>query len=373
MTAHAAGSVATISATGARGVRARGLRGGIPMLVRWGGTLLLIGLVLALIDVGELAAILGGARPGLVLAVIGVALLERVISTHRWWLLLRAKGMTVRFRSLFSLHMAASFAGSFLPSTLGPDALRIAMIARRTGRPVDCIAASVVDRIMMVLGTMIAAAIAVMAAAMIAGAAHLSAGHQWYVVGAAAAACAATLLAANRRAMRLVGRISREIFGRRIAELFARIYWGMYEYRGQYALLAQCAAITVVVLIVRVAYTWLAAMALGVDVSFAALLVVLPIAWVIVMLPISVGGLGLQEGAFVVLLGLAGVPAAAAVAVSLLEQITNRLATAPGLVFWAAEPKTEGDDPGRDVLPRGSNADNGTGTSDGEERDGAHT
>jgi uncharacterized membrane protein YbhN (UPF0104 family) len=79
------------------------------------------------------------------------------------------------------------------------------------------------------------------------------------------------------------------------------------------------------VLLVGVAYqlavvlaAFLAAHALGLDVSPTAALAFMPAVAIAQVLPISVGGLGVREGAFVLFLGPLGVPAGQAVALGLL-------------------------------------------------------
>jgi hypothetical protein len=85
---------------------------------------------------------------------------------------------------------------------------------------------------------------------------------------------------------------------------------------------------------VRIVFVQVAAAALAIDVSFGALLLSLPLTWIALMLPISVGGLGLQETAYLVALTRVGVAPASAVAISLLDQMTMRAVSLSGAVFW---------------------------------------
>ena len=70
--------------------------------------------------------------------------------------------------------------------------------------------------------------------------------------------------------------------------------------------------------------TYFIARSLGVVLPFTLFLVVVPVVFVATLLPISLGGLGVREGAFVYLLGLVGVDASSALALSLLVYC-NRL------------------------------------------------
>jgi hypothetical protein len=52
------------------------------------------------------------------------------------------------------------------------------------------------------------------------------------------------------------------------------------------------------------------------------------------LLPVSVGYLGVQEGAFVVLLGLAGIETSAAFGLSILFRLVDLLVYLPGVVLF---------------------------------------
>ena len=63
------------------------------------------------------------------------------------------------------------------------------------------------------------------------------------------------------------------------------------------------------------------------------MLLVIPVLWVVVMLPFTIGGLGIQDAGYVVLMALIGVAAPVAVGMSLLEHVISRLVCLPGVFF----------------------------------------
>jgi hypothetical protein len=77
------------------------------------------------------------------------------------------------------------------------------------------------------------------------------------------------------------------------------------------------------------------AMALGVDVSAATLLVVGNAIVLAVLLPVSVGGVGVREGVAVMLLATAGVTSTEAVLVALLGYLTGQVPALFGGVLMA--------------------------------------
>src|SRR3989338_8699548 len=96
-------------------------------------------------------------------------------------------------------------------------------------------------------------------------------------------------------------------------------------------------ALSFVVQLNRVASVLCLARALGVSLFFGEALVLVPSAMFIAMLPISVGGLGLHEGAFIVLLGLADIGRSAAFGVALLSRLVTLTSNLPGAVLFRLE------------------------------------
>ena len=89
--------------------------------------------------------------------------------------------------------------------------------------------------------------------------------------------------------------------------------------------------------LVTAAGSWLGFKALGVEIGLAVVLAIMPIVHLMAMLPISVNGLGLREGVFIVLFTAAGVPAAPAAAVAILLNVTGTLMSMLGGVLYLAE------------------------------------
>lgn len=79
---------------------------------------------------------------------------------------------------------------------------------------------------------------------------------------------------------------------------------------------------------------WWIAIALGLNVSLFDCIVLIPVTTLITLIPISIGGWGVREGTLVFLLGSIGVPAAGALALSILFGLTAILASMPGAVMW---------------------------------------
>jgi len=81
---------------------------------------------------------------------------------------------------------------------------------------------------------------------------------------------------------------------------------------------------------------------LGQQPSFTALFVFVPLIITVMMVPVSISGLGLREGAFVVLFGLTGISAEASAAISFLWFLSVATGSLPGLFLYL---RIQGSDP----------------------------
>jgi uncharacterized membrane protein YbhN (UPF0104 family) len=189
---------------------------------------------------------------------------------------------------------------------------------------------STVDRLLTVLSTFVVAGAAM-------GVASLGQGGDtpyWLILLPMLIIATALLMTAGAHWMHPVKSISVRLLGDRVTALAAKIYRSLHEFRRRPGAVAACCALTVGSFAVRVLFVQVAAVALGVEVALAALALSLPVTWVALMLPISIGGLGLQEGAYLVALSSVGVDPVAAVAIALLDQIVMRVVSLLGAMFW---------------------------------------
>jgi hypothetical protein len=114
----------------------------------------------------------------------------------------------------------------------------------------------------------------------------------------------------------------------------------LHAYRRQRALIVQLLLFAVLVQVSRICVHVMVARALGLSVALPYFFLFVPLLAVIVSLPISLNGIGVREGAGIVLFGLVGVHRTAAFS---LQFITYLVAVAVsllgGLVFLARIPR----------------------------------
>jgi uncharacterized membrane protein YbhN (UPF0104 family) len=105
------------------------------------------------------------------------------------------------------------------------------------------------------------------------------------------------------------------------------------EYRAHGVALRKFFVWTLLEQLAPIIFIWLAARAIDVELSWLVAAAVAPLATLVTRVPISLAGIGVFEGAFMLLLPLGGISAADAVSIALLDRVVQIVAMAP---WWLA-------------------------------------
>jgi hypothetical protein len=258
---------------------------------------------------------------------------DRLVMAVRWLLLLRAADVDIPARSALRIFLASSFVGSFLPAGVGADAARAYEVASRTSRGSQAVASVGIDRM---LGLV---AIAILGIAGLAGyARHVEPALHLRLTAVAALGGAATLAAfwADRVARALLpGRWHGTKWGWRILRLGDAIG----AYRQHPKVLLQVMALSIAVQLVRVFQGYGLGRGLGLEIDLSYYLVFMPVAMLVLLLPVSISGFGLPQAAIVWLLRPVGVPDAESLALSTLLIVIGIIGNLPGALLYAVQRK----------------------------------
>jgi uncharacterized protein (TIRG00374 family) len=258
------------------------------------------------------------------LAALAAALILLMIALGaiRWHAILRQLGARVRFPDALRLFAIGAFFNVYLWGAVAGDALRGWLTYRAQASAATAINSVVLDRVAAVA----AAATLVLVTAPLFGA---RAGLAFTAVLAAAAAglLGGIVLAAQFHRVPLDWQRSALLRG--IAALSRATATVFLRPAALLTLAIALASQTAMVLA-----TYVLAASLRVELGLVdCLLLMQPVA-LIAALPVSIGGWGTREAAMIALFGLVGVPASAALALSVQMGLINIVATLPGGVLW---------------------------------------
>ncbi len=294
---------------------------------------LMLFLLYYLVDPRQAGRILARAHWGYLAWLAGWITLDRLLMTYKWRLLLTCRGLELGFWPALKAYYLASFAGCFLPSTLGADALRI-MAVKGPRRPGEVVAASVViERTLGFLAAVIAALL---------GLCLLT----WLTISLPPAFLAWSLGLGGLLAAGVVFSLSSR-FGRFLHWLEVRLEaWGRvgswlgkalmayHGYRDHGPALLWFLLLSVLEQSGPVVGTWLAALAFDIDLGLLAAAAVAPVALLFTRVPVSVSGFGVVEGLYVALFSLVGLGATDAFVLGFIANISVVVTTLPGAVFY---------------------------------------
>lgn len=285
------------------------------------------------VDLAAVTAQLAAARLGPALSALVFYLLAIAVNAAKWQVLLRAQGIHVPFGALLQMQFVGFFFNNFLPANVGGDVMRSYTLARYTDRLTAAAVSVVVDRIVGLLAYMSSAVAAAFVLVSVLGRRDLEA-----VEGVAALALAVLAIGfgvlLSRRLRALLARLFDRRFLRPLAPIWQGISDALNAYRFRYSALAAAFGVGLLGILCTTLVNWALSQAVGGLMSLPAILLFNPLIALVLMLPISIGGLGLNQAAYPFFYGLGGVPADHAVAVSVLMQAIIVTGSLPGGFFW---------------------------------------
>ena len=320
------------------GTAETGKPGRLGALVRCAVAIGLLAAVGYTLDLSEAFATLRNVSGPLFLAVCAAAVSGRILMAYKWNLLLRAQGIVISVWDSVRIYYAGFLLGTATPGDLGGDAYRVVAVSR-LGAATAVASTVVLEKL---LGL-----------AVISAAATLSLPFAVEYLGTASQVIVALVVLTDLLALaalvaslhpRIVGwtRDRMQRFGdSRVVAALRDFHSDYSDFGSHFGTLSRFVALTALEIFVSILVCFFAARAIGIGVSLPYMLSVMPLAFLLIRIPISVGGLGVQEALFTYFFAVAGWSAEAGLATSLLMRVASLFAGyVPGAVFLWWKPLT---------------------------------
>jgi glycosyltransferase 2 family protein len=291
-------------------------------------------------DPPAVAQATAGADVAWILAAVALVLLDRLLMAQRWiTLLCIVEGRRPATGRLMEIFFTSTFLGTFLPASIGGDAVRAYSLSREAVSGADAVASVFMDRMLGVASLLVLSVAGLWLARDLAtnGAVLIS-------LAATAGLCATTMLMifSQRVGVWCAGIISLMpvAFLRKAA---ASIVESVQRYAHHHGALLNVLAASIGVQALRVIQAYCLGRAIGIEAGLAVYFAFIPLILLVMLLPITINGLGTSQVAFVWFFSRAGVPASQAFALSILFvlglQIVGNL---PGAFLYATRPSASG-------------------------------
>jgi uncharacterized protein (TIRG00374 family) len=267
------------------------------------------------IDEKSLLAIISGADKPLLALAFAVFFLNYILCFVRWEVLLRAFGIKLAFRRIFTAYAGGVFFNLFLPSTIGGDFLRTLDLATHTRKPKEILATVLLDRLSGYIGLVLLALCALIAGRGLINEAQVA--MPVALITAILLGILAVLF--NPFCYELITRLSKRFRGGRIIGMLVDLHEEIHIFRRHKKVIVYNMLISLLVQAVPCLSFYILARAIGIEVHMLYFFIFLPIIGAITLLPISIGGLGLRDATTIYFFAQAGVAKDFSFAMSLIN------------------------------------------------------
>lgn len=287
--------------------------------------LVLIGALIASVQVGELVQALTELTWPLAALLIYISVVLIYLSALKWKLFLESFGREVSLLRLNALYYVGYFVNLILPSHVGGDAVRSWYLGKSVGQH-EAFAATILERL---LGLVAMLGLGLVSMWFVPSA-------PWQIrlaiIGMAVGLALGIGVALSPRCLALVQRIPRA--GKIVGHL-EKVQRALRSAAADRRVLVKTLMLSLLYHSLTVVNTIAAAAAVGwFGVPIGDLFVVLPVILLIGSLPITPSGLGIQEGAFLFFLTGLGASPAQALGVGVILRIKSYVLAAIGGVVW---------------------------------------
>lgn len=282
-------------------------------------------------NVDEIWQAISAADPWLLIAAFLLHIFGYLLCSWRWQILLQAQGFVVSLLELIRAYTIGIFFNSFLPGVMSGDFMRALDISDRVPSYTQSLLILFVERLTGLIALLVLALIAL---PLIGWGFVEETGILWILaaVGTGVLVISLTFLSAAFR--RLAAKVSEIGPLHRLRGIIAKITETSAVFSGRMAPVYGCVAISVVFQANVVLHFYLIAEALDFGVPMVFYFALIPVSLFIMMVPISINGIGVREQAFIVLFGSFGVPASSAISLAWIALAFLLMhAVAGGVVF----------------------------------------
>lgn len=262
---------------------------------------------------------------------VALLTLERVLSVVKWRLFLTAKGSTITFWRLFIINYVGGFWGLILPSSVSADIVRGFYLSKATADLNLTVTSMATDRFISGIALVFIACLGGWYAGYQPGLQYL---HHLILVIALIMVTAIVLLFQHGFLRWLDRRIIQKFIDWKIVQVARKWIVSCLEYQKYPGLLSLAFLLSLSVQVVRVLVFYVVARGFNLDAPLIYYVVFIPLIMVLIMLPISIGGIGVREVSFVSFFSLAGMPESGAFAISFSVSVITTLTTAVGGIIY---------------------------------------
>ncbi len=293
-------------------------------------SILLIILLLRWININNMLSLFRNINIYYFILLLALVTLDRIFMAYKWHLLLKVKDKSISLFSAIRTYYIGTFIGSFLPTTVGGDIVRVIKLHGEKKKGTDILSSVILERM---LGFIASAILAPVAAIFLISFFKLDIWYFFIIAGALLLFFILLVLIPFNETIFIKidknERLSRNFIFNRLK----KVYLSYANYKKNKGILILFLFLSILEQLVPVIGNYLACRALNLSIPFIYFLLIIPLVQLISRTPISFEGIGVNEGLLVYFFTLLGLSKTGAFSIGLLGHIAIIIATLPALFF----------------------------------------
>lgn len=283
--------------------------------------------------VGEVGRLMVNINPLYIILIFVINTSDRALMTYKWTLLLRGRGMHLPFLRGMKIYCASMIWGMFLPATAGADAIRAYNTSKNGINSNEVIASIIIERM---IGFLSALLLGLLSFILLRRLGNLKQFNYIWLTGIVMVSGAAITFSASfsERVFNFIhGYLLYRLRDLRIMQRMRELHMTYRNYQNEKGNLLRFFGLTFSEQFMPIFESWVIARGLGVEVSFLYMAGAVSLTLLISRLPISIDGIGVYDGIFMLIMSSIGVSPPQAIAITLTGRIMQTLAWLP---WWIA-------------------------------------
>ncbi len=296
----------------------------------------LLGILVWTQDLSGVFRLMRQASPAWLAAATIAMFAEQTLTAATWALLLQARGLKVSVVKVIHIFYLSFFLGTWLPSSTGPDFVRTYYLAKEIDG-YEAVGSMLLLRFINLFGLGLFAVAGILALP-----SRLPVEALLLALLLVAGSTGALVIGFTERPRRWATKLLDAVGLHGLSRVLGKLHDALLAYRGAPGAVLAATIVSLVVQLLRILTIYYAGLALGATVPLVDYLVLVPVTTVITLLPISLSGLGVREGAFVWFFGRAGMSEATAFSLGLLIfGLSLVLWVVGALLYWQETPEAD--------------------------------
>lgn len=305
-------------------------------------SIILLVILIYWIDFKQIQVSLTEARYLYLVAALIIITLDRILMGLKWKILLEVKKINISLLHATKIYYMSNFLGLFLPPTIGTDLVRAYCVSKNGGKMKmhDIFASIVIERYLGFLGIFITGLLGCIYMFHFVSIESID----LYTISVVVSILTLFIsvgffISMNKKIIRMIKSILCKFRHNKILKKILIKVNGFLDSYAHYSnhktVLTISILLTFFEIFLVVLWTYAIALGLNISVSLLYFMAFVPINLILVRLPISLDGFGINEASYVYFLAAIGISEALSFSLGIINHFITIIAIIPGGIFWA--------------------------------------